>query len=81
MKRPLVKGKGQLADNNICIGCIHHKAHFISSIFAVGTNSVFLDAESKTMIASGNPKDLLSNSSDQRVIQFLTRGKKQGARQ
>ena len=55
--------------------------HELASIFAVGTNSVFLDAESKTMIASGNPKDLLSNSSDQRVIQFLTRGKKQGARQ
>ena len=55
--------------------------HELASIFAVGSNGVFLDAESKTMIASGNPKDLLSNSSDQRVIQFLTRGKKQGVRQ
>ena len=51
--------------------------HELASIFAVGSNGVFLDAESKTMIASGNPKDLLSNSSDQRVIQFLTRGRKQ----
>jgi hypothetical protein len=29
------------------------------------------------MIASGNPKDLLVNSKDPRVIQFLTRGEKQ----
>lgn len=51
--------------------------HELASIFAVGNNSVFLDAESKTMIATGNPKDLLVNSSDPRVVQFLTRGKKQ----
>ena len=55
--------------------------HELASIFAVGNNSIFLDQESKTMIASGDPKDLLNNSKDQRVIQFLTRGKKQGARQ
>ena len=55
--------------------------HELASIFAVGNNSIFLDQESKTMIASGDPKDLLNNSNDQRVIQFLTRGKKQGARQ
>jgi phospholipid/cholesterol/gamma-HCH transport system ATP-binding protein len=35
---------------------------------------VFLDAESKTMIATGDPKVLLNNSKDPRVIQFLTRG-------
>jgi phospholipid/cholesterol/gamma-HCH transport system ATP-binding protein len=49
--------------------------HELASIFAVGNNAVFLDAESKTMIAKGNPKDLLTNSKDPRVIQFLTRGK------
>ncbi len=54
--------------------------HELASIFAVGNNSIFLDVESKTMIASGNPKDLLANSSDPRVIQFLTRGEKQGAK-
>lgn len=48
--------------------------HDLASIFTVGNNSVFLDAESKTMIASGNPKELLSNSQDPRVIRFLTRG-------
>jgi len=53
--------------------------HELASIFAVGNNSVFLDAESKTMIATGSPKDLLANSKDTKVIQFLTRGAKQGA--
>jgi phospholipid/cholesterol/gamma-HCH transport system ATP-binding protein len=53
--------------------------HELASIFAIGNNSIFLDAETKTMIASGNPKDLLSNSKDPKVIQFLTRGNKQGA--
>jgi len=52
--------------------------HELASIFAIGDNAVFLDTESKTMIAEGNPKDLLVNSKDPRVIQFLTRGEKQG---
>jgi phospholipid/cholesterol/gamma-HCH transport system ATP-binding protein len=50
--------------------------HELASIFAVGNNSIFLDAQSKTMIASGDPKQLLKESSDPRVIEFLTRGKK-----
>lgn len=53
--------------------------HELASIFAVGNSAIFLDPESRTMIASGSPKDLLANSSDPRVIQFLTRGEKQGA--
>jgi len=52
--------------------------HELASIFSVGNNSVFLDGESKTMIASGNPKDLLTKSDDPRVVRFLTRGAKQG---
>ena len=47
--------------------------HELASIFAIGNNSVFLDAESKTMIATGDPKALLKDSKDPRVIQFLTR--------
>ncbi len=54
--------------------------HELPSIFAVGNNSVFLDTESKTMIATGSPKELLNNSKDPKVIQFLTRGEKQGAK-
>jgi phospholipid/cholesterol/gamma-HCH transport system ATP-binding protein len=48
--------------------------HELSSIFAIGTNSVFLDAETRTMIASGDPKRLLAESDDPRVRNFLTRG-------
>jgi phospholipid/cholesterol/gamma-HCH transport system ATP-binding protein len=48
--------------------------HELASIFAVGNNSVFLDADSKTMIASGDPKRLLADSEDPKVRAFLTRG-------
>jgi phospholipid/cholesterol/gamma-HCH transport system ATP-binding protein len=48
--------------------------HELASIFAIGNNSVFLDAESKTLIAMGDPKTLLAESSDPKVRQFLTRG-------
>ncbi|MGR8930691.1 MAG: ABC transporter ATP-binding protein [Gammaproteobacteria bacterium] len=48
--------------------------HELASIFAIGTNSVFLDPESKTMLATGAPKKLLAESDDPRIIQFLTRG-------
>jgi phospholipid/cholesterol/gamma-HCH transport system ATP-binding protein len=53
--------------------------HELPSIFAVGNNSIFLDAQAKTMIAEGNPRDLLAHSSDPRVVRFLTRGERQGA--
>ncbi len=48
--------------------------HELASIFAIGNNSVFLDAESRTMIAHGDPKDLLAHCTDERVRTFLTRG-------
>jgi phospholipid/cholesterol/gamma-HCH transport system ATP-binding protein len=48
--------------------------HELASIFAIGNNSVFLDHESKTMIAGGDPKALLQASTDSRVRGFLTRG-------
>ncbi|HEY5672525.1 MAG TPA: ATP-binding cassette domain-containing protein [Malonomonas sp.] len=48
-------------------------SHELASIFAVGDNSIFLDTDSKTIIASGPPKELLQNSTDPRVKQFLTR--------
>jgi phospholipid/cholesterol/gamma-HCH transport system ATP-binding protein len=48
--------------------------HELASIFAIGTNSVFLDPETKTMIAEGDPKALLTESRDPKVRQFLTRG-------
>src|SRR5882724_8067716 len=48
--------------------------HELASIFAIATNSVFLDAETKTMIATGAPKDLLERPPDAKVRRFLTRG-------
>ena len=48
-------------------------SHELASIFAVGDNSIFLDPDEKTIIASGSPKELLETSEDPRVIQFLTR--------
>ncbi|MBL3589361.1 MAG: ATP-binding cassette domain-containing protein [gamma proteobacterium endosymbiont of Lamellibrachia anaximandri] len=48
--------------------------HELASIFAVGNNSVFLDAASKTMIAEGDPKRLLAETDNPIVRKFLTRG-------
>ncbi|KJS30265.1 MAG: polyamine ABC transporter ATP-binding protein [Desulfatitalea sp. BRH_c12] len=49
--------------------------HELHSIFAIGNNSVFLDAQTRTMIAAGNPNTLLRESQDPTVRTFLTRGK------
>jgi phospholipid/cholesterol/gamma-HCH transport system ATP-binding protein len=48
--------------------------HELASIFAIGNNSVFLDADTKTMIAGGDPRKLLTESTDPKVINFLNRG-------
>src|SRR5437773_9474079 len=48
--------------------------HELASIFTIGNNSVFLDAETRTMIAGGDPKELLANSQNPTVRRFLTRG-------
>jgi phospholipid/cholesterol/gamma-HCH transport system ATP-binding protein len=48
--------------------------HELASIFAIGTNSVFLDADTKTQIAEGDPKRLLAECQDAKVRRFLTRG-------
>lgn len=48
--------------------------HELASIFAIGNNSVFLDAETRTMIAVGDPNRLLEESTDPKIRSFLTRG-------
>jgi phospholipid/cholesterol/gamma-HCH transport system ATP-binding protein len=48
--------------------------HELASIFAIGSNSVFIDAEEKTMIATGDPKRLLKECRHPTVRNFLTRG-------
>ena len=48
--------------------------HELPSIFDIATNSVYLDANTRTMIGYGNPA-LLRDHSDQAVVrQFLARG-------
>lgn len=49
--------------------------HELQSIFAVASNSIYLDAATKTITARGNPHDILKNPPNERVRQFLTRGK------
>lgn len=48
--------------------------HELPSIFAIADNSVFLDAETKTMRAAGDPKQLLAESTDKKIQEFLRRG-------
>jgi len=48
--------------------------HELASIFAIGNNSVFLDAETRTMIAHGDPKRMLAETDNPKVREFLTRG-------
>ena len=51
--------------------------HDLSSILEIGTDSVFLDAESKSIIARGPPKRLLDEPSHPTVRDFLHRGQSQ----
>jgi phospholipid/cholesterol/gamma-HCH transport system ATP-binding protein len=53
--------------------------HELPSIFAIGNNSIYLDAEAKTIIARGNPKQLLEESRNPIVRRFLTRGEEKGS--
>src|SRR5262245_45992445 len=48
--------------------------HELASIFAIADRAVFLDAETRTMIALGNPRKLRDESPDPKVRAFLTRG-------
>ncbi len=49
--------------------------HELSSLLDIGTNGIFLDASSKSIIAQGKPRDLLKNPPNETVYEFLTRGK------
>ena len=51
--------------------------HELASIFAIADDSIFLDPETRTMQARGNPRDLLQ-SDNQKVRTFLSRGKPSG---
>ncbi|MCL7979011.1 MAG: ATP-binding cassette domain-containing protein [marine benthic group bacterium] len=48
--------------------------HELPSIYAIGTDSIFLDAETRTMIASGPPNWLRDHCDHPTVRTFMTRG-------
>jgi phospholipid/cholesterol/gamma-HCH transport system ATP-binding protein len=48
--------------------------HELASIFEIATNSVYLDADSRTMLAYGDPRELRDHSEQPVVRQFLARG-------
>jgi phospholipid/cholesterol/gamma-HCH transport system ATP-binding protein len=48
--------------------------HELASILGIGTASIFLDSEAKTIIAQGPPRELLAHCDHPTVRDFLTRG-------
>lgn len=48
-------------------------SHELPSILSIGTNSVFLDTDAKTMLDSGDPKKLITSSTNEKVRRFLSR--------
>jgi len=55
--------------------------HELASIFTIADDSIFLDADTRTLRTQGNPKQLLEHSTDAKLRAFLTRGEfsEQGA--
>jgi phospholipid/cholesterol/gamma-HCH transport system ATP-binding protein len=48
--------------------------HELPSILGIADNSVFLDPETRSQLATGDPQDLLARPPDPKVEEFLTRG-------
>ena len=48
--------------------------HELASIFMIADDGIFLDADTKTIRARGNPKELLDKTTDAKLKAFLTRG-------
>jgi phospholipid/cholesterol/gamma-HCH transport system ATP-binding protein len=48
--------------------------HELASIFTIGAACIFLDTETRTIGARGDPKELRAHSDNPRVREFLTRG-------
>lgn len=48
--------------------------HELASIFSIANNSVYLDAETKTQLDYGDPRELLKHSQHDVVRRFLSRG-------
>lgn len=48
--------------------------HELASIFAIGSNGIYLDAITKTQLDTGSPETMLNHSSHHQVRDFLSRG-------
>ncbi|HMN81916.1 MAG TPA: ATP-binding cassette domain-containing protein [Burkholderiaceae bacterium] len=48
--------------------------HELASIFAIGQDAVFLDSETHTMLARGDPRELARSCPNAKVRRFLNRG-------
>jgi len=48
--------------------------HDLASIFAIGDHAIFVDSQTRSVRAEGHPKELLRNSDDPYLREFLTRG-------
>jgi phospholipid/cholesterol/gamma-HCH transport system ATP-binding protein len=48
--------------------------HDVASILTIGDNSIFLDTDTRTIIAHGHPREMLARSDNPKVRAFLTRG-------
>ena len=48
--------------------------HELASIFAIADTAIYLDADTRTMLAQGNPHELLKNPPDPKIREFLLRG-------
>lgn len=48
--------------------------HELPSLLGIGTNSIYLDVDTKSAIAHGAPRDLLKNPPNEKVRRFLNRG-------
>jgi len=49
--------------------------HELASIFAIGTDAIFLDTETRTLIAHGRPEELRASCPHPAVRQFLNGGR------
>ncbi len=50
-------------------------SHELASIFSIADNSIFLDAQTRSVTARGNPNDLVRDPhTEKRALLFLTRG-------
>ena len=51
--------------------------HELASIMAIADDSVFLDDEERTMLARGDPRELMTTATEEKVRRFLRRGPEQ----